>query len=109
MPSVKLEPPGGQQSFLHMNAFSDFVIQPTLHVRGEPNRGIASLPETRRSIRTLDEATAYVREHKEGRNLGHRERVLRRLEGAASREEMLDAVNTFRAWLEAENLLFPNR
>ena len=49
----------------------------------------------------------YVREHKQGRDLGDRRRVIQALESAQSREQMLDAINVFRAWLEAEDLLFP--
>jgi hypothetical protein len=33
--------------------------------------------------------------------------VIHQLENARTREQMLDAINTFRAWLEAEDLLFP--
>jgi hypothetical protein len=89
-----------------MTTRADFVIHPKLHVRGEPNRGIRSAPETRRRILTLDEAVRYVREHK-SRDLGDRKRVIHQLENARTREQMLDAINTFRAWLEAEDLLFP--
>jgi hypothetical protein len=86
---------------------ANFVIHPELHVRGEPKRGIRSAPETRRTIRTLDDAVMYVREHKQGRDLGDRRRVIHALESAQTREQMLDAINAFRAWLEAEELLFP--
>jgi hypothetical protein len=86
---------------------ADFIIHPELHVRGEPYRGFRSLSDSRRTIRTLDEAVAFAREHKEGRDAAHRETVIRRLESAATRGQKLDAVNVFRAWLESENLLFP--
>jgi hypothetical protein len=49
-----------------MTTRADFVIHPELHVRGEPKRGIRSAPGTRRTIRTLDDAVEYVREHKGG-------------------------------------------
>jgi len=90
-----------------MASRAEFLIQPELHVRGEPKRGIRSLHETRRKIRTPDDAIEYVREHKEGRDLANREDVIRKLESANTREQMLDAVNAFRTWLEAEDLLFP--
>jgi hypothetical protein len=80
------------------------------HHRGrdrEPYRGFRSLSDSRRTIRTIDEAVAFAREHREGREAAHREDVIRRLESAKTREQKLDAVNAFRAWLEAENLLFP--
>ena len=86
---------------------TEFVIQPELCVRGEPNRGIGSSHETSRLIRTLDEAIAYVREHRKGRDRGDREALISQLESAQSREQMLDAVNAFRTWLNRENLLFP--
>ena len=86
---------------------TEFVIEPELYVRGEPSRSIGSSHETRRLIRTIDEATAYVREHREGRDLRDREALLRQLDSAQSREQMLDAVNAFRTWLIRENLLFP--
>jgi hypothetical protein len=90
-----------------MASRAEFLIQPELHVRGEPNRGIRSLHETRRKIRTLAEAIEYVREHREGRDLANRQGVIRQLENAKTREQMLDAVNGFRTWLESEDLLFP--
>jgi hypothetical protein len=86
---------------------ANFLIEPELHVRGEPNRGIRSSHETRRKIRTLDDAMEYVREHRQGRDLAKREGVIRKLENAQTREQMLDAVNAFRTWLEQEDLLFP--
>jgi hypothetical protein len=33
--------------------------------------------------------------------------VIHQLENARTGEQMLDAINSFRAWLEAEDLLFP--
>lgn len=90
-----------------MSQESDFIIHPELHVRGEPDRGFRSLSDSRRTIRTIDEAVAFAREHREGREASHREDVIRRLEAAKTREQKLDAVNAFRAWLESENLLFP--
>jgi hypothetical protein len=90
-----------------MTTRRDFVIEPELHVRGEPSRAIASSWGTRRTIRTPDEAVEYVREHKEGRNLANREDVIRQLATAETREQILDAINAFREWLEAEDLLFP--
>jgi hypothetical protein len=86
---------------------ADFVIHPELHVRGEPYREFRSLSDSRRTIRTMDEAVAFAREHAEGRNVAHRQAVIRALENATTREQKLDAVNVFRAWLESENLLFP--
>jgi len=86
---------------------ADFVIHPELHVRGEPYRGFRSLSDSRRTIRTIDDAVAFAREHREGRDVAHREAVIRALENATTREQKLDAVNVFRAWLESENLLFP--
>jgi hypothetical protein len=83
----------------------DFVMHPELHVRGEPKRGIRSAPETRRRIRSLDDAVEYVREHK-SRDLADRKRLIQQLENARTREQMLGAVKTFRAWLEREDLLF---
>jgi hypothetical protein len=88
------------EAFVATVSRTEFVIEPELCVRGEPNRGIGSSHETSRLIRTLDEAIAYVREHRKGRDL-------RQLESAQSREQMLDAVNAFRTWLNRENLLFP--
>jgi hypothetical protein len=85
----------------------DFVIDPELRVRGEPRGSISSSPQTQRTIRTLNEAIDFLREHKTGRNLADRERVIRLLEGARSPAEMLDAANAFRAWLQTEDLLFP--
>ena len=35
-----------------------------------------------------------------------RKSVIHKLENASTREQMLDAINAFRAWLEAEDLLF---
>jgi hypothetical protein len=90
-----------------MTTRADFVIDPELHVRGEPKRDIGSAPGTRRTIRTLDDALGYAREHKH-RDHGARKRAIHQLENARTREQMLDAVNAFRAWLEAEDLLFPN-
>jgi hypothetical protein len=89
-----------------MTTRADFVIHPELHVRGEPERGIRPAYETRRTIRTLDDAVRYVREHK-SRDLADRKSVIHQLENASTREQMLDAINAFRAWLEAEDLLFP--
>ena len=86
---------------------ADFVIHPELHVRGEPYRGFRSLSDSRRTIRTIDEALAFAREHQEGRDAAHRQAVIHSLESAKTREQKLDAVNAFRAWLESENLLFP--
>ena len=88
-----------------MTTRADFVIHPELHVRGEPERGIRPAYETRRTIRTLDDAVRYVREHK-SRDLADRKSVIHQLENASTREQMLDAINAFRAWLEAEDLLF---
>lgn len=90
-----------------MTTRADFVIRPELHAQGEPKRGIRSAPETRRRIGTLDDAVRYVSEHKKGRDLADRKRVIHQLENDRTREQMLDAINTFRAWLEAEDLLFP--
>jgi hypothetical protein len=90
-----------------MTTRAEFVIDPELHVRGEPKRDIGSAPGTRRTIRTLADALEYAREHKENRDHGARKRVIQQLENARTREQMLDAVNAFRAWLEAEDLLFP--
>jgi hypothetical protein len=84
----------------------DFFINPPLRVRGEPRRDIHSVSETARTIRSIDEAAAYVGEY-QGRERLHRDDVIRRLRGATNREQKLDAVNAFRAWLEAEDLLFP--
>jgi DNA-binding response OmpR family regulator len=42
-----------------MTTRADFVIHPELHVRGEPERGIRPAYETRRTIRTLDDAVGY--------------------------------------------------
>ena len=84
----------------------DFVIDPPLRVRGEPRRDIHSLAETARTIRSIDEAVAYASEY-ESRERLHRDDVIRRLWGATNREQKLDAVSAFRAWLEAEGLLFP--
>jgi hypothetical protein len=84
----------------------DFFIHPPLRVRGEPRRDIHSLPETARTIRSIDEAVAYASEY-QGRERLHRDDVIRRLREATNREQKLDAVNAFRAWLEAEDLLFP--
>jgi hypothetical protein len=89
-----------------MTTRADFAIHPELHVRGEPERGIRPAYETRRKIRTLDDAVRYVREHK-SRDLADRKSVIHQLENASTREHMLDAINAFRAWLEAEDLLFP--
>ena len=89
-----------------MTTRADFVIHPELHVRGEPKRGIRSAHETRRTIRTLDDAVRYVREH-QSRYLTDRKPVIHQLENACTLEQMLDAINAFRAWLEAEDLLFP--
>jgi hypothetical protein len=86
---------------------AEFIIHPELQVRGEPYRGFRSLSDSRRTIRTIDQAVAFAREHREGRDAAHREAVICRLESATTREQKLDAVNTFRAWLESENLLFP--
>ena len=55
---------------------------------------------------TLDDAVRYVREHK-SRDLADRKSVIHQLENASTREQMLDAINAFRAWLEAEDLVFP--
>jgi hypothetical protein len=71
------------------------VIRPELHAQGEPKRGIRSAPETRRRIGTLDDAVRYVSEHKKGRDLADRKRVIHQLENARTREQMLDAINTF--------------
>ena len=84
----------------------DFFIHPPLRVRGEPRRDIHSLAETARTIRSIDEAVAYASEY-QGRERLHRDDVIRRLREATNREQKLDAVNAFRAWLEAEDLLFP--
>jgi len=86
---------------------TEFLIHPELQVRGEPYRGIRSLSDSRRTLRTIDDALAFAREHRQGRDAAHREEVIRRLESARTREQKLDAINTFRAWLEDENLLFP--
>jgi hypothetical protein len=86
----------------------DFVVHPELHVRGEPARAIRSADETRRTIQSLDDAIEYVREHKKDRDLADRERLIHQLENACMREQMLDAINAFRTWLEREDLLFPD-
>jgi hypothetical protein len=98
---------GGAPKTTEKASHANFLIEPELYVRGEPNRGIRSLHETRRKIRTLDDAIEYVREHRKGRDLSNREDVIRKLENAKTREQMLDAVNAFRIWLEQEDLLFP--
>ena len=74
-----------------MTTRADFVIHPELHVRGEPKRGIRPAYETRRTIRTLDDAVRYVREHK-SRDLADRKSVIHQLENASTREQMLDAI-----------------
>ena len=80
---------------------ADFVIRRELHVRGEPKRGIRS--PLRRVAGSSDDAVRYVNEHKEGRDLADRKRVIHQLENARTGEQMLDAINSFRAWLEAED------
>jgi hypothetical protein len=85
---------------------SEFAIRPKLYVRGEPKRGIRSASETRRRIETLDDAVRYVREQR-GRNMTDRERVIHQLENCHTHEQRLDAIKVFRAWLKAEDLLFP--
>ena len=89
-----------------MTTRADFVIRPKLYVRGEPKRGIRSASETRRRIETLDDAVRYVREHR-GHNMTERERVIHQLESSHTHEHRLDAIKAFRAWLKAEDLLFP--
>jgi hypothetical protein len=80
---------------------ADFVIRRELHVRAQARHPLP--PETRRRIGTLDDAVRYVNEHKEGRDLADRKRVIHQLENARTGEQMLDAINSFRAWLEAED------
>ena len=89
-----------------MTTRADFVIRPKLYVRGEPRRGIRSASETRRRIETLDDAVRYVREHR-ARNMTERERVIHQLGNSHTHEQRLDAIKVFRAWLKAEDLLFP--
>ena len=89
-----------------MTTRADFVIRPKLYVRGEPKRGIRSASETRRRIETLDDAVRYVREHR-ARNMTERERVIHQLENSHTHQQGLDAIKVLRAWLKAEDLLFP--
>jgi hypothetical protein len=89
-----------------MTTRAEFVIRPKLYVRGEPKRGIRSASATRRRIETLDDAVRYVREQR-GRNMTERERVIHQLENSHTHEQRLDAIKVLRAWLKAEDLLFP--
>ena len=61
---------------------------------------------TRLSLQFAYDSPCYVREHK-SRDPADRKSVIHQLENARTREQMLDAINAFRAWLEAEDLLFP--
>ena len=89
-----------------MTTRADFVIRPKLYVRGEPKRGIRSASETRRRIESLDDALRYVREQR-ARNMTERERVIHQLENSHTHQQRLDAIKVLRAWLKAEDLLFP--
>ena len=89
-----------------MTTRADFVIRPKLYVRGEPRRGIRSASETRRRIDTIDDAVRYVREQR-ARNMTERERVIHQLENSHTHQQGLDAIKVLRAWLKAEDLLFP--
>jgi hypothetical protein len=41
--------------------------------------------------------------------MSNRERVIRQLENSHTHEQRLDAIKVFRAWLKAEDLLFPTK
>jgi hypothetical protein len=78
---------------------SDFPQNTLLVVRdGDGNR----------TIRTLDEALAYVLAMRAGDH-ANRSGVVFRLEGAHSPEERIDAANAFRGWLDATGLLIEAR
>jgi hypothetical protein len=56
-------------------------------------------------IRNLDEATEFARRYEATRNVVRRDGLVHKLEGAHTAEEMADAANAFRAWIEGEGLL----
>ncbi len=56
-------------------------------------------------IRNLDEATEFARRYEASRNVVRRDSLVHKLEGARTAEQMADAANAFRAWIEGEGLL----
>ncbi len=74
---------------------SDFRFTPPLRLAGK-------LVTT---VRSLDDAAAYVRAYKGARRPMTQDGVLHRIEGAKSEAEQIEAANAFRAWAEAEGLV----
>jgi len=78
---------------------SDFIINPPVHLRAQP--------ET--AIRSLDEAAAVVRRFARDHRDTRAESVLHRLEGATGLDQEAAAALAFRAWAESAGLLLiPN-
>ena len=70
-----------------MKKASQFLLDPAIRL----NNG--------RTIRTLAEAIALVREHEARPGVDDRDEVLHQLERAKTEEERAKAVRRFRAWL----------
>ena len=71
---------------------SEFLFDPPLQLPGNV------------TVRTLDDAAAFTRNHKTPRQPMVRDGVSHRLEGASSPEEERNAANAFRAWVEEEGI-----
>jgi hypothetical protein len=63
--------------------------------------------ENGRSIRTLADAIAFVREHEARPGIDDRDEVLHQLERAETDEERAKAVERFRAWLADWGVTIP--
>ncbi len=70
-----------------------FLFQPPLRLK----RGV--------TIRTLEQAAAFVRSRVQVRVPLRRANILRRLETAAREAQQREAASAFRRWAEAEGLL----
>jgi hypothetical protein len=72
---------------------SEFKFDPPLALKG---------PVT---VRSLDDAAAFVRRYQHAQRPGMQDGLLRQLERANAEDEQRIAANTFRVWVEVEGLL----
>src|SRR5438093_1359783 len=76
---------------------SDFPLEPELAVRDGPR------------LRSIGEATAFVRAMVDARSFNPWKDLLRRLEAVRSEEEALEAAGALREILELEHMLAPRK
>jgi hypothetical protein len=78
-----------------MSDLSDFMIDPPLRIRGQPDLVIGS----------LDQAAAFIRPYEAKTGDPITRGVLFRVERASNPAEAKDATDAFRWWLEQNHLL----